>query len=114
MPPRRLSCGIYLSLVFGLLLPGCGGPKPGGDTDARATLKEVAQLYRDYRDAKKRAPARLADLQPLNPVAPSGFLALETGDCVPVWGAGLSDAAGASSAVLVYEKSVPQQGGYVL
>ena len=47
-------------------------------------------------------------------VAPTGFQALESGDCIAVWGAGISDAAGAGSAVLVYDKNVPQQGGYVL
>jgi hypothetical protein len=111
---RRFACGRMLLLTFGLLLPGCGGPKGAEGPDSRAALEEIAQLYRDYRESKKRALTRLADLRPFEPVAPTGFQALETGDSVAVWGAGLSDAADAGNAVLVYEKGVPQQGGYVL
>lgn len=112
---RRLAVCPRLLLAIGLALPGCGAPKAGGGgSDHRAALEEVAEVYQHFRDSKKRAPTRLADLRPLSPIAPSGLPALENGDCIAVWGAGLSDAPGAGQAVLVYDKNVPQQGGYVL
>jgi hypothetical protein len=114
MYPRCVWGGRALLLV-GLWLPGCaGGPKATDGHDTRALLEEIAELYQQHKASKKRAPSRLADLQAYNPLAPTGFPALEAGDLVAVWGAALSDAPAAANAVLVYEKNAHQQGGHVL
>lgn len=98
--------------LIGFGLAGCGGTSSVEGPDTRAVLEEVKELFVQYRAARKRAPAGLADLQVFAALAPSGLAALESGQLIAVWGAGLAQ--GASQTVLVYENSAPQNGGNVL
>jgi hypothetical protein len=77
-------------------------------------LEEVNELL--HASTGKRAPSKLADLNPKKDIFPHGYDAVKTGDVVVVWGtplAGEGDA-GKNESVLAYEKKVPTEGGYVL
>ena len=74
------------------------------------TLAEVKELVDTFQKQKKRSPAKMADLSPLEPAFPDAVRLLNTQECVYQWGAGLSS----GQAVLAHGKDVAAAGGPVL
>jgi hypothetical protein len=111
--PRRRPGGVLVFLLAALT--GCGTPtaKPGYTPPVEDKLREVWAMYKAHVDARKRPPARLADLDPYEPANLNGYADLRDGGLVILWG-GAVPSAGAGARVLAYEKDAPQQGGYVL
>jgi hypothetical protein len=112
---HRLAVGLVLAA--GLI--GCSSSdKPSGSsgpptsTDA---LQQVADMIRDYASANGRPPAKAADLAGMKNLYNIGYQAVESGDVVVIWGAGVAgEGGGGSESVVAYEKKVPDSGGAVL
>jgi len=110
------------ALVCGLALNGCGGPsnQPVTQEDMKQTaLSEGGELLRGYQFEKKKPPATVADLSPMESMSPTGLNAIKSGAVVVRLGAELPDVnegppSGSSDEVLAYEKEVPTSGGQVL
>jgi hypothetical protein len=93
-------------------------PATKGELEQGA-LSDVGELYRLYQQEKKKPPAKAADLTKMEMVAPSGAIAIKTGEVVVRLGATLPSIeegppSGSSDEVLAYYKDVPQSGGQVL
>lgn len=106
----RRAAGVVVVLAAGFLA-GCGGPAetPGHTPEQEELLKEVWDMYKAHVDDRKRSPARLADLDPYEPAAIHGYVAVRDGEVVLLFGGPT-----AGGTVLAYEKKVPQEGGAVL
>src|SRR5258708_2186178 len=67
---------------------GCGTPaaKQGYAPKAEEKLHEVWAMYKAHFDARKRAPARLSDLDPYEPANIYGYADLRDGILVIYWG----------------------------
>jgi hypothetical protein len=92
---------------------GCGGTStpPAELTPDQVELQEVGEMYRIFIDDNKR-PARVGkDLLKYAAAFTFGSMALQEQKVVVFWGAGLQPD---STAVLAYQKAVPQSGGVVL
>ena len=109
-------------IVLAGLSSGCGGA-PSSSTPDRPMdgiiLNEVAEAYRFYSVQKGKPPSKLADIEKLDGLSPSGIEALKRGEVVVEWGAKLPDLGeepGKATApeVLAYQKQVPEKGGYIL
>ena len=64
-----------------------------------------------------RGPANLAALHGCQSLFPRGYQAVQSGEVVVLWGAGVKgegETTGSGGDVVAYEKDVPTQGGYVL
>jgi hypothetical protein len=116
----RFRGSSFLCLAFAAF--GCGGPanvKPTVDDMKQTALSEVGELYRMYTFEKKKAPTKVADFVPLEPMSPTGLRAIQDGEVVVRFGAAMKDteegpAKTSSDEVLAYEKQVPESGGRVL
>jgi hypothetical protein len=107
---------IPLAWVLGSLTAGCG---PGAVERApisveQLSIEEIASILRAYQKGQKPPPKGLKDLLPMQAAFPTAVQALKNKEVLVYWGAGLSDASGASSTVLAYHKDVPEKGGEVL
>lgn len=91
---------------------GPSGPGPGGTPTGKEGLSSLQQLLKAYGDEKKAAPAKIADLEKVEPVYPGAYIALVQGNIVYSWGKSFSPSG--SDTVLAYEKKVPESGGHVL
>ena len=92
---------------------GCGGtgaPQSQPPTDAEF-MADVKQLIETYQQGKKKAPAKIADLEPLEPGNPSGFFKLNRGDVVYAWGVPIAPG---GTRVLAHKKDAATAGGTVL
>ena len=107
---------------LGLLIAGCGpsGNRPmTKEEESTVALDDVGELYRVFTAQKKKAPTKLADFVPFEPMSPMGLQALQRGDVVVRFGATLPDTkeepgVGPDDEVLAYEKDVPVSGGRAL
>ncbi len=105
-----------------VLASGCGGPANGTiskDQGEEFLLSQVGELCRMYQHAKKKPPAKLADLASVSAMAENGYQALKSGKVVLLYGAPLPDTKeepgpGPDDEVLAYLAEVPQSGGKVL
>lgn len=110
---------VGVALAFALLLAstagGCGSAgKSISDSSGKDKLEEVSEMLKFVVEDNSKPPARLAELERVEPLLPLAASALRNGDIVYIWGAGLSKHATASSTVIAYEKIVPGEGGWVL
>jgi hypothetical protein len=96
-----------------LLATGCGDSKATESADAvrKRGLTEIGQMLKDLPADNRKPPTRLAELEAIEPMIPTGGPMIRSGDIVYLWGAG--HVAGGTR-VVAYEKSVPSDGGYVL
>ena len=96
------------------LTAGCSrDPKGPGTADEgyRASLEELGETLKTLANEGRKPPARMADLEPIEPMMAVAGPAIRSGDVVYIWGAGY---AAGSSQVIAYEKKTPSEGGYVL
>jgi hypothetical protein len=90
---------------------GCGpdGVKP--DTSPKAVLLDLAEALKSAAGDKTKPPAKLAELDKIEPMMPLAGPAIRSGEVVYLWGAGY-DASGTQ--VVAYEKKAETEGGAVL
>jgi hypothetical protein len=113
-PPLGLTGVLVLVLVA-----GCGkGPRDGDGEGAGATptakesLTNLGDLLKHLEESGKKPPARLADVEPIEPAFPGAYLGLVRGEVVYFWGKPLNPSG--SATVLAYEKRAETDGGWVL
>ena len=107
MTTRRLLAGLVLFAA------GCGSPEPvkgTGTPSGKEGLTDLGVLLKEFGEAKKRPPAKAADIEPVEPLHQAAYVGLVRGDIVYVWGAPLSGGAD----VIAYEKQAETAGGWVL
>jgi hypothetical protein len=109
-----LSPHCFLWVVCLTLAAGCGTSVEHREELAQTGLKEIAKLLKDYGQQKKRAPEKLADLQPLSPLYPGALKALETSEVVLIYGARPATTPNGAKTIVAYEKKAPREGGLVL
>jgi hypothetical protein len=109
---------ILLALVpLFVFVLGCDkSQQQAGDTDLQARkseLNEIYNLYTLYVKINQKPPQRVTDLtqKEQQATSPAGVRVLQSDEYVVVWGADLTSRDGA---VLAYQKSVPNEGGWVL
>lgn len=116
MPERRIVLASFAAAVLGLA--GCGGGRPpasdgpGGTPTGKEGLTNLYHLLKGFEDQKKAPPARIADVEKVEPLYPGAYIALVQKTIVYSWGAPLNAANGGT--VLAHEKDVPTAGGWVL
>lgn len=100
-----------------VLLAGCGGPVGNtgpvgtGTPTGKEALEDLERLLKSFDEKKQKPPAKLAAIEPVEPVYPGAYIGLVKGDIEYVWGAGLT---AGSAAVLAHEKRADTDGGWVL
>src|SRR3954454_12796563 len=109
MPSRqRYTFVPFIVLAVALAVGGCGRSTsknegtPTGAPTAKQALEDLGRLLDHLKNENKRMPAKLAQVEPIEPAFPGAYLGLVRGDIVYVWGAPLNPAAG--DKVLAYEK----------
>jgi hypothetical protein len=107
---RVIGLGVGVILLF---LSGCSGGSKGGPaaTDYRATLTELGEALKTAAFDKKKPPARLAEFEQIEPMAPTAAPLVRSGEIVYLWGGGY--AAGGTK-VVAFEKKAETEGGLVL
>jgi len=104
---RRLLAGLVLFAA------GCGTaepPKGTGTPTGKDGLDDLAVLLKEFDDQRKRPPAKLADIEPVEPLHQAAYVGLVRGDIVYAWGTALSG----GTTVVAYEKQAEAEGGWVL
>lgn len=113
----RLTMIPVMAVIAASCLSGCGSPpaKPEGATGtptAKEALLNLVDLLNHFDAAKKKPPARIADVEPLDPVFPAAYLGLVRKEVIYVWGTPLDPAGGGT--VMAYEQKAEDSGGWVL
>jgi hypothetical protein len=105
-----------LLVAFSLYALGCGSTEsasaPTGAPSAKDSLSDLVSLLNHLKSENKTPPARVADIEPIEPLFQGAYLGLVRGDIVYLWGTTI-DAAGTEK-VLAYEKAVESGSGWVL
>ena len=110
--------GVWTGVVFALsLFPlGCNSTEsksaPSGTPSAKESLTDLVSLLNHLKSENKKPPARVEDIEPIEPLFQGAYLGLVRGDIVYVWETAI-DPAGADK-VLAYEKAVESGSGWVL
>ncbi len=110
--------GMRMCLVLALALYslGCGSTEsasaPTGAPGAKDSLSDLVSLLNHLKSENKMPPARVADIEPIEPLFQGAYLGLVRGDIVYLWETPI-DPAGAEK-VLAYEKTVETGSGWVL
>ena len=93
---------------------GCGKsdpPAPSPEAARKHKLSDLWDLYSTASKTKGRPPAGPKELAGAEATNPEGWAALQTGECVLLYG---GPAGSDPNTVLAYEKAVPAAGGQVL
>src|SRR5207248_2157202 len=91
---------------------GCGESKPViSQTPNKDALAEIGQMLKSLAEEGRKPPARLGELEPVEPMLPTAAAMLRDGTLVYIWGAVYATE---SDRVAAYEKNVPTEGGWVL
>lgn len=95
------------------LVAGCGGSQTSRPVseERKAALEELGQMLKSLADEGKKPPARMAELEPVEPLIPTASPAIRSGEIVYLWGSGY--VAGGNQ-VVAYEKVAETEGGHVL
>ena len=95
------------------LAGGCGDSKASRpiSEERQAILTELGQMLKTLADEGKRPPARLAELDAVEPMIPMAGPAIRNGDIVYAWG---STYVTGGTLIVAYEKKAETEGGYVL
>ena len=103
-------------VAFGAsLLAGCGGAStPATSATNLETATDVADMLKEFCEAKKVGPANIADLEKLDASVnhPLGQAVVARQDFVVFWRVAVSPANG--DTVLAYDKDTPGNGGAVV
>jgi len=99
------------------VMSGCTSSSQGTDgasgaPTAKQALTSLADLLTHFQENGKKAPTRLADIEPVEPLFQGAYLGLSNGTIVYVWGASIDKSA--ANIVLAYEKKAETEGGWVL
>jgi hypothetical protein len=116
MARRLIPLSIAVVVFAG---PGCSRHGGGGSdqTAQEVVIQEVADMLRGATQPNGRGPANLAALHGCQSLFPRGYRAVQSGEVVILWGAGVKgegESTGSGGDVVAYEKDAPTQGGYVL
>lgn len=112
---RRVVPAAALAAVIALAGCGGGGDNPGtgtGTPSGKEALEDLARLLKDFEQKGQKPPARIAAVQPIEPVFPAAYLGLVRGEIEYAWGMPLNPAEGGQ--VIAYEKQAESAGGWVL
>ena len=92
---------------------GCDGARTSGPSvnPQKDALVDLGQMLKQLADEKKKPPARLAELEPVEPMIPNAGAAIRTGSIVYLWGASYISG---GTKIVAYEKKAPESGGMVL
>src|SRR5262245_11027795 len=106
----RIPTGLLVLAL--LVLTGCGGsgsgrtdPTAGGTPTGKEGLESLAELLKGAQAENRQPPAKLGDVERVEPLYPGAYIALVQGTIVYSWGTPLSPSGG--DKVLAHEKSVP-------
>ena len=105
-------------IVFSLQAAGCSGSAtksetaPTGGPTAKESLEDLVRLLEHFKNENKKAPARLAQIEAVEPVFPGAYLGLVQENIVYVWGLPLKPSAG--DKVLAFEKNAGESARWVL
>lgn len=106
----RVLCGL---MVFVL---GCGTGESTstatGTPSAKEALTDLVNMLTHFKSENKPPPARMADIQPVEPLFQGAYLGLVRDEIVYIWGTQINPSA--SDKVLAYEKAVETGSGWVL
>lgn len=106
----RLIVGLVTALSVGTAV-GCGdgGSKP--DTSPKAVLLDLAEGLKSTAADKQKPPAKLSELERIEPMIPLAGPAIRSGELVYLWGAGYDPT---GTQVVAYERKAETEGGMVL
>src|SRR5438309_68144 len=92
---------------------GCTSTSTAGaiDRERREAMEEIGQMLKTLADDGRKPPARLADLEAVEPYLPTAGARIRSGEVVYVWGAGY---AAGSTQLVAWETAAPESGGYAL
>lgn len=91
---------------------GCTASKPVvSQAPNKDALEEIGQMLKSLADEGRKPPAKLAELEPVEPMLPTAGAMLRDGTLVYLWGAAY---AADGNKVAAYEKKTPTEGGFVL
>src|SRR5947209_3231636 len=109
---RRGVSGLAVGLAV-VALTGCGrgsGTAPAGP-DYRAVLTELGEALKTTAADRNKPPARLAEFERIEPMAPTASPFVRSGEVVYLWGAGYVPG---GTKVVAFEKKAEAEGGWVL
>ena len=89
-----------MTRLLGVIVAGAG-----------LALDELGRALEDLAAEGRKPPAKLAELEPVEPMLPTAGPAIRNGEVVYLWGAAY--AAGGDK-VVAHEKQTPTDGGHVL
>jgi hypothetical protein len=110
---RQVGFGLFFSAFLGLLT-GCGGGDIGTqkvENPGKIALEDIGQMLKGIAEERRKPPAKLAEFEPFEPMAPVGAPAIRNGEIVYLWGSAFS---ATGERMVAYEKKVPSDGGFVL
>jgi hypothetical protein len=115
----RIFAGAAVA-ALALLVTGCGGKGDsgggasggGGTPSGKEALTSLADLLKDFAARNAKPPARIADVEAVEPVFPGAYIGLKRDDIVYYWGNGIN--AGNGGTVIAHEKTADSGGGWVL
>jgi hypothetical protein len=114
----RVTVGLCLGLLAALAsVPGCGGQHVVSKDESNPRVLRLTEIYQMAFISTKGnqpRPKSIQDFKTRRRGYPSGVKALESGECVFVWGTYQNPPADRSTAVLAYEKDAPRTGGYAV
>src|SRR5207302_4676815 len=87
-------------------------PTPTGSSEhGKDGLEDLGRMLKMLADDGKKPPAKLAELEAVEPLIPVAGVSIRSGDLVYLWGTGY---AAGSDKIVAHEKKTPAEGGYVL
>jgi len=106
-----------LVIVVLTLFPlGCSSTEstsaPTGAPSAKESLTDLVSLLNHLKSENKKPPARVADIEPIEPLFQGAYLGLVRGEIVYLWDTTIDP--GGADKVLAYEKAVESGSGWVL
>lgn len=100
-----------LPILLGLIA-GCSDTrKPGPDNGPRDALDDLGQMLKSLGEERQKPPAKLADLEAVEPMIPLASPLIRSGDLIYIWGAEYSPG---GKKLVAYEKKAETAGGWVL
>jgi hypothetical protein len=113
-----LPCALRVHLfgALSLLALGCGSgddtSAASGTPSAKGALADLVNLLNHLKSENKKPPARLADIEPVEPLFPAAYIGLVRNEIVYVWGTIIDPSGG--DKVIAYEKAAESTSGWVL
>lgn len=99
-------------LTFIGVISGCGDSKKADvGSNPKDPLEDLGQMLKSMADERRQPPAKLADLESVEPMIPLAGPLIRSGELIYLWGAGYSPD---SKKVVAYERKATTEGGWVL